>query len=90
MLHVVSMFIVGIVVGAVARLLLPGAQHIGLVMTGVVGIAGSFVGGLLTWLFIRPAPGSAFHPAGFVMSVVGAVLLLYCWYHFGLSARLGL
>ena len=47
MLHFVWMFIVGIVVGAIARLVLPGAQDMGILMTGVLGIVGSFVGGFI-------------------------------------------
>lgn len=74
-LHYVWMFLVGIVIGLVARALLPGVQHMGLLMTGVLGIVGSFAGGLLTRLVHRPAEGSVFHPAGFVMSVIGAVVL---------------
>jgi len=82
MLHYLWMFIVGIVVGAVARLIMPGSEHLGLIMTGVLGIAGSFVGGFITRLFNKPADGSMVHPAGIIMSVVGALILLYAYTHF--------
>jgi uncharacterized membrane protein YeaQ/YmgE (transglycosylase-associated protein family) len=81
MLHYLWMFIVGIVVGAIARLLMPGAEHLGLVLTGIVGVAGSFVGGFISRLFSKPADGALVHPAGIVMSIIGALLVLYAWNH---------
>lgn len=83
MLRLLWMFIVGLVVGAIARFLFPGGQSLGLLMTGVLGIAGSFVGGFIAQAFSKPAPGSAFHPAGIIMSVVGSIILLWVWVHFG-------
>jgi len=83
MLHLLWMFIVGIVVGAIARFIMPGTEHIGLLMTGVLGIAGSFVGGFIARIFNKPADGALVHPAGLVMSVIGAVILLFAWSHFG-------
>jgi uncharacterized membrane protein YeaQ/YmgE (transglycosylase-associated protein family) len=71
------MLIVGIVVGAIARWIMPGAQAMGLLMTGIVGIAGSFIGGFIARLFSKPADGAVVHPAGLLLSVVGALILLY-------------
>ncbi len=81
MLHYLWMFIVGIVVGAVARFIMPGSEHLGLVMTGVLGVAGSFVGGFIARLFSKPADGALVHPAGLILSVVGALILLYAYNH---------
>jgi len=81
MLHYLWMFIVGIVVGAIARLIMPGAEHMGIILTGVLGIAGSFVGGLIARLFSKPADGAIFHPAGIFLSIVGALILLFAWNH---------
>ena len=81
MLHLLWMFIIGIVVGAIARWIMPGPEHLGILMTGVLGIAGSIVGGLIARIFSRPADGAAFHPAGIILSVIGAVILLYAWNH---------
>ena len=81
-MHIVWMFIVGIVVGAIARFLMPGAENLGIFMTGVIGIVGSFVGGFIGSLISKPVEGSMFHPAGFVMSVIGAILVLFLWKHF--------
>jgi uncharacterized membrane protein YeaQ/YmgE (transglycosylase-associated protein family) len=78
MMHFVRMFVVGIVVGIIARFVYPGAVPMGLLVSGALGIAGSFVGGLLGNLVSKPADGSTgFHPAGFLMSVLGAVLLIF-------------
>ena len=74
--HIIWSIIVGFVVGLLARALLPGADHIGMALTIVVGIAGSWLGGFLGSLVSKPAEGAKFHPAGFLMSIVGAVVLL--------------
>ena len=82
MLHILWMFIVGIIVGFIARAIMPGTQHMGILMTGVLGIVGSIVGGLISRLFSKPADGSLFHPAGIIMSIVGAILVLFLWGRF--------
>jgi uncharacterized membrane protein YeaQ/YmgE (transglycosylase-associated protein family) len=74
--HILWSIIVGFAVGLLARALLPGADHIGLALTIVVGIAGSWLGGFLGSLVSKPAEGAKFHPAGFLMSIIGAVVLL--------------
>jgi uncharacterized membrane protein YeaQ/YmgE (transglycosylase-associated protein family) len=68
-----------LVVGFIARAILPGSDKMGLIATMVVGILGSFVGGFIGGLIKKPEPGSNFHPAGFLMSIVGAVILLLLW-----------
>jgi uncharacterized membrane protein YeaQ/YmgE (transglycosylase-associated protein family) len=73
------MFIVGIVVGLIARFIMPGQEHMGLIMTGVLGIVGSFVGGFIGRLIKKPVEGAPFHPAGILMSVVGALIVLFVW-----------
>jgi uncharacterized membrane protein YeaQ/YmgE (transglycosylase-associated protein family) len=75
------MFIVGLVVGAIAKLFVPGAGHLSFIMTGVLGIVGSLVGGFIARLFSRPAPGAPFHPAGILLSIIGAVIVLWGWTH---------
>lgn len=81
MLHVLWMFIVGIVVGAIAKFFVPGAGHLGLLMTGLLGIVGSIVGGFIARLFSKPPPGAPVHPAGILLSIIGAVLVLWAWTH---------
>jgi len=79
MLHIIEYIIVGFIVGLIARAIMPGAQHLGFIMTTVLGIAGSIVGGLIARLFSKPPPGSSFHPAGFILSIIGAIILLFIW-----------
>ena len=76
MLHILWSIIVGFIIGLIARAILPGAQHMGFLATTVLGILGSLVGGFIARLFSRPAEGSKFHPAGFLMSIIGAIILL--------------
>ena len=76
MLHLIWSVIVGFFIGLIARALLPGADRMGLIMTTIVGVVGSIVGGFIGNLIKKPEPGSKFHPAGFLMSIVGAVVLL--------------
>ena len=68
------MALVGLVVGLVARAILPGTQSLGLILTAVLGIAGSFAAG-----FLGQAIGfyQAGQGAGFIGSVVGAIILLF-------------
>ena len=70
----VWMALVGLVVGFIARAVLPGAQQLGLIVTAALGIAGSFVAG-----FAGQALGlyQAGQNAGFIGSVVGAIVLLF-------------
>ncbi len=70
----VWMAVIGFVVGLLARAVLPGTQSLGLILTAVLGIAGSFLAG-----FAGQAMGwyTQGQPAGFLASVVGAVLLLF-------------
>ena len=79
MLHYLWMFIVGLIVGAIARMIDPAAGHMGIIMTGVLGIVGSFVGGFIARLFSKPPEGAPFHRAGFIMSVVGALIVLFIY-----------
>ena len=60
----------GLVVGALARLALPGPDPMGILATIGLGLGGSFLGGVVSWVFLG-------HGAGFVFSVLGATLLLY-------------
>jgi uncharacterized membrane protein YeaQ/YmgE (transglycosylase-associated protein family) len=79
MLHIIWSIIVGFIVGLIARALVPGTQHMGFFLTAILGIAGSLIGGFIGRLIRKPARGAIFHPAGFVMSIVGAVVILILW-----------
>ncbi len=79
MLHAIWYVITGFIVGLLARAVLPGADHMGLIATTLLGIVGSVVGGFIGRLVKKPEPGAAFHPAGFLLSIVGAVVVLMIW-----------
>jgi uncharacterized membrane protein YeaQ/YmgE (transglycosylase-associated protein family) len=68
--------IIGLVVGAVAKLLMPGKDPGGIIITIILGVAGSFIG-----TFIGRALGlyGEGRSAGFIMSVIGAMVLLFIY-----------
>jgi len=70
----VWMAVVGFVVGLIARAILPGTQSLGIILTAVLGIAGSFIAG-----FAGQALGwyTEGQPVGFIASIVGAIVLLF-------------
>lgn len=73
----ILLFIVfGFVVGLIARAVMPGEQRMGLLMTTLLGIAGSFVGGFLASL-VTDARVTDFSTAGFIGSIIGAIALLF-------------
>ena len=76
MFHIIWSVIVGFFAGIIARAVLPGADSMGMLATTAVGIGGSLVGGFIGRLMNKPEPEAKFHPAGFFMSIVGAIGLL--------------
>jgi uncharacterized membrane protein YeaQ/YmgE (transglycosylase-associated protein family) len=72
-MNLIVTLIVGLIVGAIAKFLMPGNDPGGWIMTIVLGIAGSFVGNL-----IAGALGMA-GPVGWIGSVLGAMLLLFVY-----------
>jgi uncharacterized membrane protein YeaQ/YmgE (transglycosylase-associated protein family) len=80
---VLSWMLCGLVVGLIARLLLPGRQGMGLLLTMVLGIVGAVVGGYL-YALVRGEPAEPFSLAGnawhgWVVAVLGAVLVLWVY-----------
>ena len=70
--------LIGLVVGALAKLLMPGKDPGGILITMVLGIAGSFLGTFLGRTVGHYQEGQS---AGFIMSLIGSVILLVI-YHF--------
>ena len=68
--------IVGLVIGALAKLIMPGRDPGGIIVTSLLGIAGSVVGNMIGSMLGLYAPGE---PAGFIMSLVGALFLLWVY-----------
>jgi uncharacterized membrane protein YeaQ/YmgE (transglycosylase-associated protein family) len=74
---VLSLLVFGLVAGAIARLLVPGRDRLGCGGTILLGIVGSFIGGLIGFvLFDRDASEGALQPSGLFGSVVGAMIAL--------------
>ncbi len=73
MTAIIWTLIIGLIVGGVAKLLMPGRDPGGCIITILLGIAGAFVAGYLGRLVGWYEPGQ---PAGFIASVIGAMLLL--------------
>jgi uncharacterized membrane protein YeaQ/YmgE (transglycosylase-associated protein family) len=73
---VLGWIVFGLIVGIVARFLMPGRDPAGFVVTAVIGIVGALLGGFLGRAAGWYAEGQ---PAGFVMAVVGAVVLLFAY-----------
>ncbi len=78
-----SWMLCGLIVGLIARALLPGRQNMGLILTMVLGIVGAVVGGFL-YSLVQGAPsepfslsGNAWH--GWVVAILGAVLVLWVY-----------
>lgn len=80
---IISIIIIGLIAGALARLLVPGKQSMGIGMTMLLGIIGSFVGGFLGKLLFGADAGDGFlQPAGIIGSIIGAVIVLLLWIAF--------
>ena len=76
-IFIVVLLVVGFIVGAIARLLMPGRDPIGILGTIVLGIVGSFVGGFLQNLIeYHSLSIHNFHPVGLIGSIIGAWVLL--------------
>jgi uncharacterized membrane protein YeaQ/YmgE (transglycosylase-associated protein family) len=81
---IISIIVVGLIAGAVARLVVPGRQNMSIPLTIVLGIVGSFVGGFIGFLVFRGNSGTGFlHPAGIIGSVIGAIIVLLIFVKFG-------
>ncbi len=69
--YLIILFVVGLFVGALARLLLPGRDPMGVGMTVLIGLCGSFAAGLFSWYVLHR------HGGGLVLSVVFSMLLVW-------------
>lgn len=72
---IIVFIVFGLVIGLLARAVMPGRQNLSLVMTAILGMAGALVGGWLVSLFTGARPGH-FEPVGLIGSLVGALALL--------------
>ena len=70
------MIVVGLIVGALAKFVMPGDDPGGIIVTILLGVAGALVGGFLGRAVGMYQPGE---PAGWIMSVIGAIVLLFLY-----------
>jgi len=80
---VIQMIVVGLIVGLLARAVMPGDQKLGLILTTLLGIAGAAVANFLGGAAGLYAPGAS---AGWIASIVGALIVLFVY---GLIAKRG-
>ncbi|HBQ90709.1 MAG TPA: GlsB/YeaQ/YmgE family stress response membrane protein [Alcaligenes faecalis] len=73
---IISMIIVGFIVGLLARAIMPGDQKMGWIMTTILGIVGAFVAGYLGQAMGWYVPGQG---AGWIGSIVGAIIVLFIY-----------
>jgi len=78
---IIGTIIVGFIVGVLARWLYPGPVAMGFWLTVALGIGGSIVGGLISSVIWR-SPDGKFHPAGWILSTVGAIIILWAYIRF--------
>lgn len=73
MFHIIWVLIIGLIVGALAKLIMPGRDPGGIFLTMLLGVAGSLIGGFFGRAIGLYGPGQS---AGFIVSVLGAIVLL--------------
>jgi len=77
---IITLIIVGLIAGALARLLVPGRQELSIPATILLGIIGSFIGGFLGYLiFHKDGQDGFFQPSGLIGSIIGSVIALLIW-----------
>ena len=82
LISIIGALIIGLIVGAIARFLVPGRDPMGCFATALLGIAGSIVGGLIGSAIWPTTATSYTHPhrlLHFLLAVVGAVIVLLLW-----------
>ena len=78
MMSFIWWLIVGLIAGALARLIMPGRDPMGIIATIILGIVGSILGGLVSWA-IWGTDNGRFQPAGILFSILGAIIVLWIW-----------
>src|SRR5207247_4068552 len=85
---IVILLIVGLIAGAIARLVVPGRDPMGVLGTMGLGVVGSFVGGFLENLvFLHSVSLFALHPSGIIGSIIGSIIVLLISRIFGGKRR---
>ena len=73
-----DIIIIGFFAGLIARAIMPGRQHMGILTTTLLGMVGSILGGIIGSLISPNRAGGTWslHPAGLILSIIGAFLVL--------------
>ena len=80
---IITIIVIGLIAGALARLVVPGKQDMSIGMTMLIGILGSFLGGFLGYLLFHKDGDDGFlQPAGILGSFIGAIIVLLLWIRF--------
>src|SRR2546429_334866 len=87
MLHLIWYLFVGFLVGCVAKALMH--MHLSITWTVVLGIVGSIIGGAGAPPFFSPRAGGQIYLGGFIVFIIGAILVLYIWHKFRLQLPRG-
>ena len=74
---ILAFILVGLIAGLLARAILPGRQSMGLLATTLLGMVGSLLGGFIGSLFTRDGQVFDLRPSGLLMSILGAVVVLF-------------
>lgn len=72
---IIAWIVFGFIVGLIARAVVPGKQGLGFIMTTLLGVAGSLIGGFVASA-LTGGSATAFQPSGFLGSLIGAIVLL--------------
>jgi uncharacterized membrane protein YeaQ/YmgE (transglycosylase-associated protein family) len=78
MINFIWWLIIGLIAGALARLIMPGRDPMGIIATILLGILGSVIGGLVSWA-IWGSDTRGFQPASLLLSILGAIVVLWIW-----------
>ncbi len=78
MMAFLGWIVFGFVVGVIARFLMPGPHPMGFILTTLLGVAGSFLGGWLGTM-LHGGPANIAEPSGWIGSIIGAALLLFAY-----------
>ena len=80
MLSFIWWLIIGLIAGALARLIMPGRDPMGIIATMLLGIVGSILGGLVSWaIWGADTVNGGFRPAGLLLSILGAIVVLWIY-----------
>ncbi|MFM9978351.1 MAG: GlsB/YeaQ/YmgE family stress response membrane protein [Sphingomonadaceae bacterium] len=77
MINIIGWIVIGFLSGLLARFFYPGAIEMGWISTTLLGIAGSFAGGFIGGMFTKEKDMMKPSPAGFIMSVIGAIAVIF-------------